>query len=232
MCNVDWAMLLAFVKVVLGWPPIALVIAILLTVTFRGAIEDFLKRLVSGRIMGSEFNAVPPREQQQESKIVSEDPLAKAVEAQSGSDSASVAHPQSQLPPELANDPQAVAAVDYVRNNPVQTVVEYRRVNSFYKAEWLMNRLYGTQISLLEQMAANADEPVQLSRISWHHTQHQLLANSTSYQINDYVGFLVTSGLIAVSGTPDASLYKITQWGLEFLSYIKANFPNWSQRPL
>jgi len=224
-------MLLSFVKVVLSWPPIALVIAILLTFTFRKAIEDFLKRLVSARIMGNEFNA-PHREQQQESKGVGEDLFAKAVEAQPtvAADSVAPQHPQPPLPPELANDPQGIAAVDYARKNPIQTVIEYRRINSLYRAEWLMNRIYGTQISLLEQLADNPDAPVQMSQISWHYAKHQLIANNTSYQIKDYLGFLITSGVLAVSGPQDASLYKITQFGLEFLSYIKATFSNWNQR--
>jgi len=42
---------------------------------------------------------------------------------------------------------------------------------------------------------------------------------------------LVNFGVVAVGGQENAYVYTITQYGVEFLSYIKANYPaNWNER--
>ena len=226
MCTIDWQMLLEYIKVLLSWPPIALVTAILLISRFRGAIDDFLKRLVEGTIFGQAFKAVPPP-QQSGSAGVTEDRLALAAEA---------APPISTLagevlPPQLAGDPLAPAAVAYVRNNPADTVIEYKRVLFAYNFERLFMRIYGTQIALLEFLALRPDTPAPLSVLAQFHDEHQQKAGSTEYQLRDYVQFLVGFGVVAVFGPENAYEYKVTQHGVEFLSYIKANYPaNWNQR--
>jgi len=221
--------LLEYVKVLLSWPPIALVIACILISKFRSAIDDFLKRLVQGNIFGQEFKAVPP-EKQSGSAGATEDGLVKAAEA-----SAHAPLPQpnqvEQLPPELAGDPVAPAAVAYVRNNPAQTVLEYKRVLFSYNAEKLFARIYGTQIELLEFLAARPEEPAPLTLLVRFHEEHQQKAGSTDYPLRDYVAFLVNFGVIAVAGPENAFEYKVTQHGVEFLSYIKTNYPhNWNKR--
>ena len=229
MCAIDWVIVLEYAKVVLSWPPIALVIAILFIARFRGAIDDFLKRLVEGNIFGQAFKAVPPP-QQTAPASATENRLARAAEA--------APHPSDQrvqelvpLPPELAGDPLAPAAVAYVQSNPAQTVIEYKRVLFAYNAERLFTRIYGTQIALLEFLAARPNEPALLAELAPFHEQHQQKAGSTEYQLRDYVNFLVGFGAVSVAGQENAYLYSITQHGVEFLSYIKANYPvNWNGR--
>lgn len=229
MCAVDWHLLLEYLKVLLSWPPIALVIAVIFISRFRGAIDDLLKRLVEGNILGQAFKAVPP-ERQSGSTGATEDGLAKAAEA---SAQAPVPQPNQteQLPPELAGDPIASAAVAYVRSNPAQTVLEYKRVLFAYNSEKLFARIYGTQIELLEFLAARSGEPAPLALLVRFHEEHQQKAGSTGYPLRDYVSFLVNFGVIAVSGPENAFEYNVTQHGVEFLSYIKTNYPhNWNKR--
>lgn len=225
MCEINWQVLLEYIKVAFSWPPIALVIAILFISRFRGAIDDFLKRLIEGNIFGQAFKAAPPV-QQTVSSGETEDRLAAAAEA---NPEANVA--QDQLPPELAGDPMAPVAVAYVRNNPAQTVIEYKRVLFAYNAERLFARIYGTQVALLEFLASRPEVPVPLTLLTQFHVEYQQKAGGTEYQLRDYVNFLVGFGVIAVSGPENSYEYKITQHGVEFLSYIKANYPtNWNQR--
>lgn len=228
MCAIDWQMMLEYIKVLFSWPPVALVIAILFIAQFRGAIDDFLKRVVEGNILGQAFKAVPP--QQSGSAGATEDRLAIAAEAAPQPTEAQAEQALHQLPPELAGDPQAAAAVAYVRNNPAQTVIEYKRILFAYNAERLFIRIYGTQIALLEFLASRPDTLAPLALLSHFHEEHQQKAGSTEYQLRDYVNFLVGFGVVAVSGLENAYEYRITQHGVEFLSYIKANYPaNWNQ---
>ena len=230
VCTIDWSMLLEYIKVILSWPPIALLIAIIFISRFRNAIDDFLKRIVEGNIFGQAFKAVPPV-QQAALQGETEDRLARAAEENPQPNSGQTHEAHDQLPPELAADPLARAAVAYVRNNPAQTVIEYKRVFFAYNSERLFTRIYGTQVALLEFLASRAGTSTPLTLLSQFHIEHQKLAGSTEYQLRDYVNFLVGFGVIAVDGTEGAYEYSVTQHGVEFLSYIKANYPaNWNQR--
>lgn len=229
MCAIDWAMVLEFAKVVLSWPPIAFLIALLVLGKFRAAIDDFLKRLVQGNIFGQEFRAVPPSQQAVPSGAT-ENRLAVAAEVTPATDSATVEETPESLPPELAGDPLAPAAVAYVKANPAQTVIEYKRVLFAYNSERLFRRIYGTQVALLEYLASRGEASVPLSELAKFHEEHQQKSGTTDYQLRDYVNFLVGFGVVGFSGIENAYEYRITQHGVEFLSYIKANYPtHWNQ---
>ncbi|MBI3776860.1 MAG: hypothetical protein HY273_15175 [Gammaproteobacteria bacterium] len=230
MCEFNWQLLLEYLKVVLGWPPVGLAIAILFTSRFKSAIDDFLKRLIEGNVLGQTFKAAPPRDQQNIAQRP-DDLHTKATAAQQ----TVLTHPETELaeslPPELANDPQASAELAYVRQHPAQTVLDYRRLLFSYNAERLFNSIYGTQISLLDSLASRPSETITLAQLAQFHEAHQKQAKRTEYQLRDYVNFLVNFGVLAVKGPPHENTYTITQDGIEFLSYIKANYPlAWNQR--
>jgi hypothetical protein len=228
MCLLNWELLLEYLKVLFSWPPTALIFALIFIFVFRRAIHDFLARVSEGNLFGQTFKAGPPT-QQPSDPGATEGRLALAAEAHPQPSEAQ--QPQEPLPPELANDPLAPAAITYVRNNAAQTVIEYKRLLFSYNSERLFNRIYGTQIALLEFLASHPDEPVSLVRLVQFHQEHQHKAGSVEYQLRDYVNFLVSFRVVSVSGPDHAQEYKITQHGLEFLSYIKANYtPIWNQR--
>lgn len=230
MCEPNWQLLLEYLKVLFSWPPIALVIAIIFIMRFQVAINGFLNRLEEGRIFGQTLKAAPPR-QPLEVDGVAEDRLTQAAAANPQMGAPSEPKADASLPPELANDPQARVAIAYAQNNPVQTVIEYKRVHFGYNAERLFNLIYGTQVALLEFLATRPDQPATLAQLAQFHREHQAKSGRTDYQIRDYVNFLVSYGVITVEGPPDQQLYKINQHGVEFLSYIKANYPViWNQR--
>lgn len=225
MCELNWALLLEYLKVILGWPPIALVIAIVFLLMFRIGIRDFLNRAIEANVFGQTVKASPPVEQQQEVKGVEENRLAQAAEAQTTQSS------ESDALLRLNNDPQAQIAINYVKSNPGQTVVEYRRLLFGYNCERLFNSIYGTQISLLEFLASRPTEIFTLPEIALFHTNHQALVGRTEYQLRDYINFLQVFEVMAAVSTPNNQRYKITEYGLEFLSYIKSNYPSaWNQR--
>jgi hypothetical protein len=230
MCTIDWALLLEYLKVALSWPPIAFLISLLVLGRFRSAIDDFLKRLVEGNIFGQVFKAVPPSQQAVPSGAT-ENRLAVAAEVAPAANNAAAQEAAEHLPPELAGDSLAPAAVAYVKANPAETVIEYKRVLFAYNAERLFIRIYGTQVALLEYLASKGATPVPLPDLAKFHEEHQQKSGTTEYQLRDYVNFLVGFGVVAVSGVENDYEYRITQHGVEFLSYIKANYPtNWNQR--
>lgn len=230
MCDVNWVLLLEYAKIIFAWPPIALVIALVFFKWFQLSIQGFLNRATEANVLGQTVKAAPP-EVQREVQGTTEDRLTQAAEAQS-TQGASVTTPENvSLPPELQNDPQAQLAITYVKNNPVQTVIEYKRLFFSYNCERLFNSIYGTQISLLEFLAARPTESVTLPEVAPFHSAHQAQVGRTEYQLRDYVNFLLVFGVVSADGSPESLHYRITQHGVEFLSYIKANYPSaWNQR--
>lgn len=230
MYELNWLLLLEYLKVLLSWPPIALIIAIIFIARFRSAINNFLDRVIEGNFFGQVLKAAPPH-QPLEPGGAMEDRLIKAAEAQPHTSVQPTVGVLVPLPPELANDPLAQAAIDWVRNNPAQTVIEYKQLLFKYSSERLFNVIYGTQIALLEFLAAHPVEPITLAQLAQFHREHQSKAARTDYQLQDYVNFLASYTAIAVAGPPHQQTYSITQYGVEFLSYIKANYPvSWNQR--
>ncbi len=228
VCAINWQVLLEYVKVLLSWPPIALAITLLFISKFRPSIDDFIKRLVEGNIFGQNFKAVPSP-QQSSTSGAEENLLTKASEAVPQTTDSQ----EQNLPPSLANDPTAHAAVNYVREHPVDTILEYRSLLFKYNSERLYTSIYGTQIALLEFLASRPNAPASLAELVQFHDEHQKKVGSNTYQLREYVNFLVNYEVVTVSGAEDSLEYTITQGGVEFLSYIKANYPtNWNQRAL
>lgn len=232
MCQINWALLLEYGKVFFAWPPMAALIALAFFKRFRVSIQGFLDRAIEANVLGQTVKAAPPAEPQRGVQGVVEDRLTLAAEKQSTCGENVSAAANLHLPPELQNDPQAGLAITYVIKNPAETIVEYRRLLFDYNCERLFNSIYGTQISLLEFLAARPTEGITLPEIAPFHSAHQAFVGHTGYQLRDFVTFLLVFGVLLAEGPPENQRYRITQYGVEFLSYIKANYPTlWNLRP-
>lgn len=80
----------------------------------------------------------------------------------------------------------------------------------------------------IEFLALRPDTPAPLALLSHFHEEHQQKAyrvpTSRLRQLPCRIG------VVAFSGLENAYDYRITQHGIEFLSYIRANYPaNWNQ---
>lgn len=62
-CDVNWAMLLEYIKVCFSWPVITLVILFVLIRHFKAPIADFLSRVTKAEGLGGKLEAAPPQEQ-------------------------------------------------------------------------------------------------------------------------------------------------------------------------
>ncbi len=120
----------------------------------------------------------------------------------------------------------------WVVENPDKAIEEYQRVFNSYKWERAMNLIYGTQVDMLEFLSKKGDEGVMYIDLAFFHAEHQRRMQSTSYQMPDYMNFLQQHGFIDVEGADHDLKIKVTPYGLSFLSYIKATYPDtWNKKP-
>ena len=100
-----------------------------------------------------------------------------------------------------------------------------------YKAERTFTQIYGTQVSLLEFLAQSPEKTYPITQIVPFHLEHQQKVGNTNYLLKDFIGFLLAFEVLEQTGPETAPEYRITKHGLEFLSYIKANYPvRWGER--
>lgn len=232
MCSIDWLVLLEYVKIIFSWPPIALIIALFLGTRFKTSVDNLMQRIVGGEILGQRFTAAAPN-QQSNTAPGTIDKLMEAANRPTNSITAeNVTTEEINSHPELSGDPNAVNAVNYVKTHPIETVIEYKRVVFAHTSEKLFKTIFGTQIELLEYLQSMPDKIITLAELTRFHNEHQRKADRTDYQITEYINFLSNNGVIRVSGPENAQEYKISENGIKFLSYLKANYPEaWNRRP-
>jgi len=113
----------------------------------------------------------------------------------------------------------------YIKDNPKEVKKEYLRVFNGYWFERAYNLIYGTQIQLLEYLTTKQDKGDKyINLVNFYATFLQRSAFNT--QMADYLGFLIDMRFIeyAGQGTTDITV-KITPYGVDFLSYIKTQYP-------
>jgi predicted transcriptional regulator len=222
-------MLLDYLKVVLSWPPMALVIVLVFFYRFKLAIEGLLGRVTEGEIFGQKIKAAAPSQSLESSST--DEYLTNIVESHPNADTQPIASVSEPLPDELADDPHAQIAIEWVKNNPIQTVIEYKKLMLHLGFERAFNMMYGTQISLLEFLALRPTDSISITQLSKFHMEHLSKVMGSNYQRQNYMNFLVINDLIREAPIADQQGYSITSHGIQFLAYIKATYPlGWFQR--
>jgi len=215
-----WTGCTEILKIILSWPPIALLMLIIIISIFKDQIASLLGRVTSGKILGNEFQTAPINQLNEAAHIAKDSLLAKAESV--GIIKSKTDDLENKINSKLS-DP-ANPAIDYIINNPYETLNEYQRVLRSLNFEIILNRIFGTQIKLLELLASQPTmsfTPIQLYHF---YQEHQKLIGSNDYQVRDYFNFLIQFNVIRVSGTDNNHTFSITEHGLDFLSYIKSNY--------
>lgn len=229
MCEFNWLLLLDYLKVVLSWPPIALVIALVFFRRFQSAIEGLLARVTEGELFGQKIKAVAPNQSLEPAST--DDYLTNVVETPPHTDTQSLETVSDALPAELADDPHAAASITWVKRNPVETVIEFKKQMLNLSFERNFNMIYGTQISLLEFLASRPTDVIPITQLAKFHLEHLSKVGESNYQLQDYMNFLVINGLMTEVPLANQKGYSIAPHGIQFLAYIKANYPlGWFQR--
>lgn len=209
MCELDWPLILDYLKVILNWPPIALILGIIFFTFFKVGINNFLGRVTEGTIFGNSFKASPQSPNAQSTGI---EKLTQHNEKNVVDES----HLIEQLKKE---EPDAENVIAFVKSNPAYTVIEYKKLLNNIQFERCFNAIYGTQISLLDTCLAR-DGKITYKDLMAFHNQHQNLSNTNSYPLNQYIEFLIGFNLTI----PKFDYFEITPIGASFLSYIKTAY--------
>lgn len=160
------------------------------------ALSDFFRRMVRGQVYGVSLEASSPSEQRKEIK-------------------------------EERNLQSQEAIEKYIRENPKEAIKGYLRVYNNYWFERAFNLIYGTQIALLEHLATRGQDGDTSTTLQLLFYQRFLDINRSAGLLppkttwNDYIGFLQNWKFVELA---DACV-KISQFGREFLSYIRSQYP-------
>ena len=224
-----WSTYIDILKIILSWPPIALVMLIIIIFLFKDQISSLLGRVTGGKILGNEFVVAPSSQIDTSTRIEKDTLSANAQRNESDTANTKSEHTNAQSTQASSDNP----AINYILSHPHETLIEYQRVLRHLNFEILFNRIFGTQISLLDFLSTNPTKTYSAPQLYHFYQNHQRLAASHDYQIRDYFNFLVTFQVIKVDVTENEHYFSITDFGLEFLSYIKANYKgSWNLRSL
>jgi len=200
-------LVLDYLSLLVSFPVVVLVIALVIVRMFQAPLSDFLRRLVRGEALGVRLEAITPAEQLKEVQKTS--PI-------SG---------QSQVERHISKNPDQSAVERYISENPKEVLTAYQRVLNVYLFERAYNVIYGSQISLLECLQGGGDRGSKYVNLVPFFTNFTRESELTTTQFTDYIGFLTAYQFVTLSGEGADITAKITPLGVDFLSYIITMYP-------
>ena len=83
--------------------------------------------------------------------------------------------------------------------------------------------IYGSQIKIIEDLRRLGPSGLVYEGVAAYYQQTRLMYPAlNSYPLDQYLGFLVNSGLIEISNSSENKrICKITSFGIDFLEYIE-----------
>ena len=122
--------------------------------------------------------------------------------------------------------PQSGDAIEqYIRDNPKEVIREYLRAVNGYRFERAYNLIYGTQLDLLEHLSRIGEPGEPYINLVPFYNEFVKRSNLAATQMADYLGFLRDMLFIEYIGTGTDLRARITPLGVDFLSYIKGQYP-------
>jgi len=113
----------------------------------------------------------------------------------------------------------------YIKENPKKVINEYAKVFNGYQFERAFNIIYGTQVDLLEHLSIKGTNGDKYVNLSVFYNECIKRAKSVFVQIAGYLGFLKDARFIEFVGKGSDLSVIITPHGVNFLSYIKNQYP-------
>ena len=120
--------------------------------------------------------------------------------------------------------PEQAPTEDWIRENPKQMLEEYQRAVNGYVFERAFNLSYGSQIALLEHLESKGDLGDKYINLLPYYNQF-LQRSGSRTQFADYVGFLKNLNFVEIDGEESDLLVRITPSGVNFLSYLRTQYP-------
>jgi len=113
----------------------------------------------------------------------------------------------------------------YIQSKPKEAAKEIIRLWNGYIFERTFNIIYGTQIDLLEHLSIKGSEGDKYINLVFFYNEFVKRSRPASVQMADYLKFLKDTGFIGFVGEGSELSVKIMPYGVDFLSYIKQNYP-------
>jgi len=113
----------------------------------------------------------------------------------------------------------------YVFQNPKEVVLEYRKLLNGFRWERAFNLIYGTQIRLMEFLEQKGSIGEKYVNLLPFYNEFVKRSKLSATQYADYLGFLRDSQFLEISGPENDLVVKITPYGVDFLSYVKGQYP-------
>lgn len=186
-------LVLDYLVVLLSWPVVTAIIALVFFHFFKAPISDFFRRIVRGEAYGVRLEATNPSEQVK------------------GAEQSETLPPQAQIETWIAENPKQVLAV-------------YQRAVNSYVFERAYNLIYGSQLALLEHLESKRDAGEKYANLLPFYNRF-LQRSGLSTQFAEFIGFMRTFKFVDVVGEGSDLSLRITPYGVDFLSYLRTQYP-------
>lgn len=113
----------------------------------------------------------------------------------------------------------------YVGENPKEVIRVHLKLLNGIRFERAFNIIYGTQINLLEYLSTKGTEGDKYINLVGFYHEFVKRSGLASTQMADYLGFLEDMRFIEFVGEGSELSIRITPHGVDFLSYIKGQYP-------
>ncbi len=184
--------ILDILRIIFSWPPMILIVTIILLKSFKISISDLLQRMTKGTFPGFTIEASSSSAQQ------------RGITASSN---------------QMVSQEEKIR--QYIRDNPDAVIREYLEIASKFSYERIYNLIYGSQLALLEHLEKCGEGGELYINLNSFYYQFLQKSSLTNVQITEYLGFLVNLKLIEYFNLNSDSKVRITPYGLNFIIYIK-----------
>jgi hypothetical protein len=236
MCEVDWAMVLEYLKVFFSWPPVLALLLTFFILLFKRQIDIFISRITELKFPGGSAT-LKDKEQQQEAASSPEaifpgpDSALAPITGQGSNTVAMVGgdainRSYSNRVKALFPAVQPEPIIEWMHLNPGPSFEDY--VDKIFQltCERTFNMIFGTQVQVLIFLTnPTLDGPIPAAPLVPLFEQHRKLIGTSDRPFSEFIGFLLTRDLIKNVGPEDGPLYQITGAGREFLAHIKQYYP-------
>ena len=114
----------------------------------------------------------------------------------------------------------------YIKDHPKEIIKEYLKLLNGYWFERAFNIIYGTQMDLLEYLSTKGTKGENYINLVSFYNEFVKRSGLASTQMADYLGFLKDMRFVEFVEENKAWSVKITAYGVDFLSYVKGQYPS------
>ncbi|MEP6483882.1 MAG: hypothetical protein ABJB01_05485 [Rudaea sp.] len=133
-------------KAIISGPGVALIIFGVVVWRYSDPLSTIFARLKRAKIFGHEIEVYAPQQLPEPTEQL----------APVSSQEISTPAPAVELPPDLRNDPLAPNSIAFIKNDAIQTYRIFSAVTRELHFERIFSNIFGTQISLLEQLQTDS----------------------------------------------------------------------------